>query len=347
MLNLKEAIRMQVTTIGLDLAKSVFQVHGVDAAGEVVITRKLRRAQVLAFFAKLPPCLVGMEACGSAHYWARELAALGHQVRLIPPAYVKPYVRRNKTDAVDAAAICEAVARPGMRFVAVKTPERQAVLSMHKTRALLIGQRTRLMNALRGHLAEYGVVAPTGVKGFAALMEQLAGDDLPVPGFLASALRAMAEPLTGVQRAIRAIEAEILAWHRQDRDSRRLEAAPGFGVIVSSAIAAGLTDPKAFRTGRDFAASLGLTPKVEATGGKPRLGRISKRGDRYLRRLLINGAQALLLSKRAQADPWIARLLATKPRKLAAVAVANKMARVAWAMIAHDQDYRSKTFAAA
>lgn len=336
---------MQVTTIGLDLAKSVFQVHGIDAAGEVLLVRQLRRAQVLIFFSRLEPCLVGMEACGSAHYWAREIAALGHEVKLIPPAYVKPYVRRNKTDAADAAAICEAVARPGMRFVAIKTPERQAVMSMHKTRALMIEQRTRLTNALRSHLAEYGVIAPTGRQGFQTLLDRLDQGEPSIPADLLRALKAMTQPLEALGRSIRAVEAEILAWHGQSRESRRLQAIPGVGPLVASGIAAGLTDPGAFRSARDFAASLGLTPRIDATGGKPRLGAISKRGDRYLRRLLVNGAQALLLSKQARTDPWLIRLLATKPRKLAAVAAANKIARIAWAMIARGQPYRARDLA--
>jgi transposase len=339
---------MQVSTMGVDLAKSVFQVHGVDAAGEVVVAKKLKRAQVLGFFAGLAPCRVGLEACGSAHHWGRQLAELGHDVRLVSPKDVKPYVRRNKTDAADAAAICEAVGRPHMRFVPIKSVERQAVLSMHKARALLIAQRTRTMNALRGHLAEYGVVAPVGVRGFAALSERLAAGDLgEAPDFLTRALRALGEMLAGLQTAIRRIEREILAWHRQNKDSRRLAEAPGFGLLSSSAIAAALVEPAAFRSGRDFAASLGLTPRIEATGGKARLGRISKRGDRYLRRLLVSGAQSWLLSPRAKADPWIARLLAEKPRGQVAVAVANKMARVAWAMIARDQPYRPRQAAMA
>jgi transposase len=340
---------MEVSMMGVDLAKSVFQVHGVDAAGEVVVAKKLRRAQLLGFFAGLEPCRVGLEACGSAHHWAREIAALGHEVKLISPKDVKPYVRRNKTDAADAAAICEAVSRPHMRFVAIKTPQRQAVLSMHKARALMIAQRTRTMNALRGHLAEYGIVAPVGVRGFAELMGALARGELEarVPAYLARALQALAEPLVALQAAIRRIEREILDWHRQDKASRRLADAPGFGPLVASAISAGLTDPRAFRSARDFAASLGLTPRIEATGGKARLGRISKRGDRYLRRLLVNGAQAWLQSPRAKADPWIARLLAEKPRGQVAVAYANKMARIAWAIIARDQPYRPRPAAMA
>ncbi len=338
---------MQVTTIGVDLAKSVFQVHGVDAAGATVMVKTLRRGQLLTFFARQAPCLVGLEACGSAHHWAREIAALGHEVKLIAPAYVKPYVRRNKTDAADAAAICEAVSRPHMRFVAVKTPERQSVMSMHKARALLVTQRLRLTNAIRAHLAEYGVVAPAGRAGMGSLLLRLERGELEIPQPLIIALRAMAEPLSALQRAIGAVEKEIKTWHMADRQSRNLQTAPGFGPLVASAVAASLTDVGAFRSARAYAASLGLTPRVAATGGKPRLGPISKRGDRYLRRLLVNGAQALLNSKQAKADPWLARLLAEKPRKLAAIAVANKLARIAFAMLASGQPYRPRQPAAA
>lgn len=335
---------MQIITMGVDVAKAVFQVHGVDAAGEVVVARKLKRAQVVKFFAGLPACRVGLEACATAHHWGRKLGELGHEVKLVAPKDVKAYVRRNKTDAADAAAICEAVGRPHMRFVPVKTPERQAVLSMHKARALLITQRTRLMNGLRAHLAEYGVSAPRGVRGFADLMERLAAGEVgEAPAYLRRSLSAMAEPLAALQAAVGQIEREILDWHRQDKHSRRLADAPGFGPLVASGIAAGLTDPGSFRTARDFAASLGLTPRIEATGGKARLGPISKRGDRYLRRLLVNGAQSVLMSPRAKTDPWLARLLAEKPRNVAAVAVANKMARIAWAIIAKDELYQPRT----
>lgn len=338
---------MQVATIGLDLAKSVFQLHAVDAEGAVVVSRQLRRAHVLKAFADLPPCLVGLEACGSAFYWAHQIMALGHEVRLISPKDVKAYVRRNKTDAADAAAICEAVSRPHTRFVPIKTPEHQAVLSMHKARALLVSQRTRMMNALRGHLAEFGIVAPQGTRGFQELLSRLAAADLDVPVFLLHTLQDLVAPLAALQTSIARIAQEILAWHRQNSDSRRLAAAPGFGPIIASAITAGLTDPKAFRSARDFAASLGLTPRIEATGGKARLGPISKRGDRYLRRLLVNGAQSILNSPAAKTDPWITRLLATKPRNQAAVAVANKMARIAWAMLARQEPYRPKSAAMA
>jgi transposase len=285
---------------------------------------------------------VGLEACGSAHHWARQIAALGHQVRLIAPAYVKAYVRRNKTDAADAAAICEAVGRPSMRFVSVKTPERQAVLSMHKARALMVTQRLRLTNAIRAHLAEYGVVAPTGREGFGTLLRRISSGELPIPRPFVIALQAMAAPLAPLKAAIAAVEKQIRAWHAADRQSRNLATAP----LVASAVAASLTDPAAFRSARAYAASLGLTPKIEASGGKARIGRMSKRGDRYIRRLLVNGAQALLNSKGARADPWIARLLAEKSRKLAAVAVANKLARIAFAMISSGQSYQARTIPA-
>lgn len=335
---------MQISTIGLDIAKSVFQVHAVNAAGEVVVTRKLRRAQMTPFFAGLAPCRVGIEACGSAHHWARELAKLGHDVKLISPKDVKAYVRRNKTDAADAAAICEAVSRPHMRFVPIKPVERQAVLSMHKARALLVAQRTRTTNAVRAHLAEYGVVAAIGGRGFEALADQLMSGELAdqLPAYLLRSLNALLGTLDALQISVRQIEREILDWMRQDRDARRLADAPGFGPLCASAISAHLVDPTAFRSGRDFAASLGLTPRIEATAGKARLGPISKRGDRYLRRLLVSGAQAWLSSPKAKADPWIARLLAQKPRGQVGVALANKMARIAWAIIAKDQPYRPR-----
>jgi transposase len=338
---------MHVTTVGVDLAKSVFQVHGVDASGQAVLVKRLRRGQLLMLFARLPACLVGLEACGSSHYWAREIAALGHEVRLIAPAYVKAYIRRNKTDAADAAAICEAVARPSMRFVAVKTPERQAVMSMHKARALLVTQRLRLTNALRAHLAEYGVVAPAGREGFEALLQRLKSGQLAIPQPLILALRAMAAPLEPLKTAIVEVEAQIRAWHAADAQSRNLATAPGFGPLVASAVAASLTDPRAFRSARAYAASLGLTPRIDASGGKTRIGRMSKRGDRYVRRLLVNGANALLNSKNARADPWLARLMTEKSRKLAAVAVANKLARIAYAMIASGEPYRSRAAPAA
>jgi transposase len=344
---------MQVTTVGLDLAKHVFQVHGVDAQGQIVVRKRLRRAEVLAFFAKLPPCLIGMEACATAHHWARELIRLGHTVKLMPPAYVKPYLRRGKNDAADAAAICEAVTRPSMRFVPVKSAEQQSVLMLHRVRALLIRQRTMLINALRAHLAEFGIVAAQGVRPVAALIERVFGQEreaTELPPLARTALEPLVAQLRDLQPRIKALEAELLAWHRRSEESRRLETIPGVGVITATALAATVTDPTQFRSGREFAAWLGLTPRQSSSGGKERLGRISKMGDGYLRTLLVVGATAVMRyarQKTAANTTWILGLLATKPARLVAVALANKMARIAWALLARKEVYRLPTPAAA
>jgi transposase len=331
----------EIATIGLDLAKNVFQVHGIDARGKVLARRPLRRAEVLAFFAELPPCLVGMEACATAHHWAREIAKLGHEVRLIPPAYVKPYVQRGKTDAADAEAIAEAVTRPTMRFVAVKSAEQQGVLMLHKTRDLLTRQRTALINALRGHMGELGIVAPQGAQNVARLVEALraAGED--VPELARSALHALIDQLGLVEIGIRKAEAGILAWHRANEASRRLATIPGVGPITASAIAATVPNARQFRSGRQFAAWLGLTPQPRSSGGKERLGRISRQGNAYIRRLLVTGMTAVLRHTRADSsrNPWVARLLERKPPRLVTVALANKTARVAWAMLARNKSY--------
>jgi transposase len=332
----------EITTIGLDLAKNVFQVHGIDEAGQVVVRRRLRRGQVLGFFAGLSRCLIGMEACATAHYWARELIALGHEVRLIPPTYVKAYVKRNKNDAADAEAICEAVRRPSMRFVPVKTAEQQATLMLHRTRELLIRQRTMLVNALRGHLAEFGVIAAKGlhkVEGLIAVVRK--GGDDRIPETARRVLLAIAGQIGEAGTKIAELETQILAWHKNNSASRRLATIPGIGPMIATAIAASVPDPSVFRNGREFAAWLGLVPRQNSTGGKARLGGISKRGDSYLRRLLVNGAHAALYwSKIANSDPWLRSLRARKHRLVATVALANKTARIAWAVMSKNEEYR-------
>jgi transposase len=330
---------MEITTVGLDLAKHVFQVHGVDAAGNVVLRRRLRRAQVLAFFAGLKPCLVGMEACATAHFWARQLRSIGHEVRLMPAQYVKAYLRRGKNDAADAAAICEAVTRPSMRFVPVKGEAQQAALMLHRVRDLLVRQRTQLINAIRGHLAEFGLVeaqGPWNVARLLAGMEEAAG----LPDLARELVRVLAGQLEEVEGRVAEVDARILARHKADAVSRRLATIPGIGPLAATAIAATVPDPAAFRGGREFAAWLGLVPRQNSTGGKARLGRISRQGDAYIRRLLIIGAQSVLrCSKAARSDPWLQRLLAKRPRLVVAVALANKTARIAWAVMARGTAY--------
>jgi len=342
---------MQISTIGVDLAKNVFQVHGVDNDGKVVISRQLRRKQVIEFFGKNPPCLVGMEACGTAHHWARELTKLGHTVRMMPPSYVKGYVKRSKNDAADAAAICEAVTRPSMRFVPVKTAEQQAALMLHRTRDLLIRQRTQLINALRAHLAELGLVAEKGREGVVELAAIVSDESNShaLPSAMKQALQVLLDQLTALQQQIGQLDRCIHVQHRASDVSRRLESIPGIGVVGATAIAATIADPSAFKTGRDFAAWIGLVPRQYSTGGKEKLGGISKQGDRYLRRLLVLGAMAVIQHARRhpEKNPWIMRLLAKKPAKLVAVAIANKTARIAWAIMAKGGTYRAPVLAAA
>jgi transposase len=334
----------EVSTIGLDLAKNVFQVHGVDEAGKVVVRRQLRRSQVIAFFKKLPPCLVGMEACATSHHWARELQALGHGVRIMPAHYVKAYVKRNKNDAADAAAICEAVTRPSMRFVAVKSPEQQSLLMLHRSRSLLVRQRTMLVNAIRAHLAEFGIVARLGRSGVQRLLAVIADPkEARLPDLARSCLESLVAALMTVEQEIARAERRILVWHRGSETSRRLATIPGIGPIIATALTASVTDPAVFRSGRELAAWIGLVPRQNSTGGKERLGRISKRGDAYLRWLLVTGAMAVIRHGRNtgfEKTPWLGDLMGRKPTKVAAVALANKMARVVWVLLNTGESYR-------
>src|SRR3954463_8803300 len=337
-----------ITTIGLDLAKNVFQVHAVDVAGSVVLRKRLRRGQVLAFFAGLPPCLIGLEACATAHHWARELIALGHETRLMPPSYVKAYVKRNKHDVADAEAICEAVRRPSMRFVPLKTAEQQSALMMHRARDLLVRQRTMLLNALRGHLAEFGLIEAQGLHKVAKLIAIVTDEnDGRVPYIARQVLQVMINHIEDIQVRIVGLEKQVLAWHKSNPVSQRLATIPGIGPIIATAVAAMVAEPSGFRSGREFAAWLGLVPRQNSTGGKNRLGGISKRGNQYLRRLLINGASAnLLRSKATKADPWVIGLRRRRPSLVVAVALANKTARIAWAVMHRQEDYRSLAAAA-
>jgi len=341
---------MQITTIGFDIAKNVFQVHGIDAAERVVVRKQIRRGQLMKFFEALPPCLVGLEACATAHYWARELTKLGHEVRLMPAKDVKAYVKRNKNDAADAEAICEAVRRPSMRFVPVKSAEQQGQLMQHRTRDLLMRQRTQVINALRAHLAELGITAGQGREGIRDLLAIIADDgDARLPIDARASLIVLAAQLQAIQTLIGSMEKRIIARHRSSEASKRLQTIPGIGILGASTIATMVTDPKAFRSGRDFAAWVGLVPRQDSTGGKRKLGPISKQGDRYLRRILVVGAHAVLKRARLhpQKYPWLTQLLARRPFKVVAIALANKMARVAWALLAKGETYRVPRLAAA
>ena len=332
-----------VTTVGLDLAKHVFQVHGVDASGRVVVAKAIRRNKLLEFFASLPPCLVGLEASGSAHHWARELIKLGHDARIMPPAYVKPYIRRQKNDASDAAAICEAVTRPSMRFVGVRSLENQAALMRHKAREMLVAQRTQLLNGLRGHLTEVGVIAPQGLRFARELAELIEACDETIPFEVCEALAPLVVQLRNLDEAIARLDRSLAKLAQKDETARRLMSIPGFGPITASAMAATIQDTSSFAGPREFAAFLGLTPKQNSSGGKPKLGRISKMGNRYLRKLLVVGAHAVLFHRKPHTDPlrmWAKKLIDKKPFKLVAVALANKMARIAFAILRGKTVYR-------
>ena len=336
---------MEITTIGLDLAKNIFQVHAITGAGEIVVRKTLRRAQVLRFFERLAPCLVGIEACGTSHHWAREIRRLGHEVRLMPPAYVKPYVKRGKSDASDAEAICEAVSRPTMRYVAIKSCEQQAALTVHRTRDLLVRQRTQLVNMIRGLLAEFGIEIRRGITHALSLAERIAVGDMPgIPALAAKMIASLAGQILDLEARLREIERELLAWHRSSEIARRLATIPGVGTVCATAFAASVTDPHQFRSGRQFAAWLGLTPLQHSSGGKERLGRISKMGDKYLRRLLVVGMTSLVRRAKYKPDAvdrWLSDLLSRKPARVVTVALANKAARVIWAIMARGGTYRA------
>ena len=338
-----------VATIGLDIAKSVFQVHGVDAAGQVVVRQRLARGRVLAFFEKLKPCLVGIEACGNSHYWARELTALGHEVRLMPAQYVKPYVKRGKNDAADAEAICEAVTRPTMRFVPVKTPAQQSVLMLHRVRLMLNRQRTQLSNSIRAHLSEFGIVAPIGRRGIDQLLAIVTdAEDMRVPADARLCLQMLAAQLAVVKEQILENDRRVRASARKTELGCRLMEVPGVGPVLASAFMATVADPGAFKTGRDLAAWIGLVPKQNSSGGKERLGSISKAGNRYLRQMLVVGAMAVIRYAECHGTkrPWLVQLMQRRSKKVAAVALANKMARIIWALMTSGESYREPAVAA-
>ncbi len=335
---------MNITTIGIDLAKKVFQVHGVDEHGKACLKKQLKRAQVLPFFANLPPCLIGMEACGSAHYWARKLEKLGHTVKLMAPQFVKPYVKTNKNDAADAEAICEAVSRPSMRFVPIKTGEQQAVLSLHRAREGFVKARTAQANQIRGLLTEYGIVIPLGIDSIAKRLPDILEDgENDLPGVFRQLLQRLGEHLKELDRQVDELDAQIQRWHRENAASRKLAEIPGIGPLTASALVASIGDAKNFANGRQLAAWLGLVPRQHSTGGKQTLLGISKRGDCYLRTLLIHGARSVIRvmeRKIEQADSWLKRIVARRNKNVAAVALANKNARIVWALLAHDRQFQ-------
>jgi transposase len=334
----------KASMIGLDIAKNVFEVHGRNAAGEVVLRRRLKRGQVEKFFAQLPKAVIGLEACGSAHHWGRVLSRLGHEARLMPPGYVKPYIKRNKSDAIDAAACWEAVGRPDMRFVQIKTVEQQAALSLHRSRELLVRQRTQLGNALRSLLSEFGIVAAKGREGLARLVEELRGGTLALPQEATFAALTLADQRAALDLAAGDLGRRIVAQAKADERTSLLQTAPGVGPLSAHAVLATMPDPALFKSGRDFAAWLGLTPRLDGTGGKTRTGHITKQGDQTVRRLLVLGATAWLRQVQARpekASPWLRGMMARRPRKVVAVAQAARTARILWAMLTHNQPYRA------
>src|SRR5215468_1324501 len=341
---------MQVTTLGLDIAKTIFQVHGVDSAGQVVVRQRLTRRRVLAFFEKLAPCLIGIESCSSSHYWARELIARGHDVRLMPAQYVRPYVKRGKNDAADAEAICEAVTRPTMRFVPVKTPGQQSVMMLHRVRLMLNRQRTQLSNSIRAHLSEFGIVAPIGRRGIDRLLAIVADEsDARVPADARLCLQMLGAQLIVVKQQILENDRRVRSSARATDLGRRLMEVPGVGPLLASALTATISDPSAFKTGRNLAAWIGLVPKQNSSGGKERLGSITKAGNRYLRQMLVVGAMAVIryAERHGTRRPWLIQLMARRSAKVAAVALANKTARTIWAMMTSGERYREPTVAGA
>jgi transposase len=332
---------MTIIRIGLDTSKHVIQVHGIDEAEQPSLRRQVRRSEMAKFFATLPPTRIGLEACGASHHWARVLRNLGHEVVLMPPQYIKPYVKRGKNDAIDAAAICEAMSRPGMRFVAVKSAEQQAALMLLKVRDLLVKQRTMLINAIRGHAAEFGVTAATGPVKVAELLQRAHAEAAGVPALALEMLSVLSGQRDAIEAKLKTLEAQLMVLHKQDPMSQCLATQPGIGPIGAVSFSLKVANPKAFRSGRHFAASLGLTPKENSTGGRHRPGKISRQGDETLRRLLVLGATAVIrLAKPGRTSPWLLNLLARKPKKLAAIALANNMARTLWAMMVSGETYR-------
>jgi transposase len=331
----------QIIRIGMDTSKHIFQLHGVDAAEQPVLRKRLSRKQMVEFLAKLPPTVIGMEACGASQYWARELSKLGHEVKLMAPQLVKPYVSRNKNDGRDAEGLCEAMSRPSMRFVPVKTAEQQAALMLTGIRDGLIARRTQLSNTIRGYAAEFGLIAPKGLDKIEPLLAQIAQDE-SLPAMARELFAVPGREYARLQAELKQIEAKLMAWHRADSLSRRLAQIPSIGPIIATRLVMKTPDPHAFRSGRHFAAWLGLTPKDHSTAGKTRLGKITRAGDEDLRRLLVAGATSVIQQvRRGRGHPshWLVALLKRKPPKLAAVALANKVARIAWKLMATGESY--------